>query len=180
MTEFKFFCPQCDRQIQCDTGYIGTQINYPACQKSIVVPQSSQAAAASPAPAIPKVWRNVLIAGGLVVVFVGLVIGVWFGYSKINAYQRIAKLPPGLVSFWSGDGDPNDSVGGRKGQLVNGVGFMPGKMGRAFNLKNGEGGDGGSLRRHSSYVQIQTGPARPWTWARGMVLPSSARSSQSP
>jgi hypothetical protein len=36
---------------------------------------------------------------------------------------------------------------------------MPGKVGRAFDLKNGDGGDGGYQSRRSSYLQIQTTPA---------------------
>jgi len=39
MAEFKFFCPQCGRQIKCNTGYSGMQINCPACKQVIVAPQ---------------------------------------------------------------------------------------------------------------------------------------------
>ena len=38
MAEFKFNCPQCKQYIQCDTGYIGSQINCPACRQAIIVP----------------------------------------------------------------------------------------------------------------------------------------------
>jgi len=56
MAEFKFSCPQCGQHIQCDTGYVGAQINCPACQQSIVVPQAPHSAAAPPAmPAPPPV-----------------------------------------------------------------------------------------------------------------------------
>lgn len=48
MAEFKFSCPQCGQHIQCDTGYAGSQINCPSCQKAILVPQSPQSAAAAP------------------------------------------------------------------------------------------------------------------------------------
>ena len=37
MAEFKFLCPQCRQKIQCDASYVGTRINCPACQQSIVV-----------------------------------------------------------------------------------------------------------------------------------------------
>jgi outer membrane lipoprotein-sorting protein len=54
MAEFKFSCPQCNQHIQCDTGYAGTQINCPSCQKAIVVPQAPQfTAAARPAYEAP-------------------------------------------------------------------------------------------------------------------------------
>lgn len=38
MAEFKFSCPQCRQNIQCDTSYAGSRINCPACQQSIIVP----------------------------------------------------------------------------------------------------------------------------------------------
>ena len=38
MAEFKFSCQQCRQNIQCDTSYVGSRINCPACQQSIIVP----------------------------------------------------------------------------------------------------------------------------------------------
>jgi hypothetical protein len=38
MSEFKFSCPQCKGVIQCDTSYVGSRIDCPICQKSIIVP----------------------------------------------------------------------------------------------------------------------------------------------
>jgi hypothetical protein len=43
MPEFKFPCPQCRQNIQCDSGYTGSKINCPACQQSIVVPRPPSA-----------------------------------------------------------------------------------------------------------------------------------------
>src|ERR1700734_2700945 len=50
MPEFKFSCPQCGQNIQCDTGYAGVQINCPGCQQTIIVPQP---AGLSAPPALP-------------------------------------------------------------------------------------------------------------------------------
>ena len=102
MAEFKFSCPRCGQQIQCDAGYAGTQINCPACQQSIVVPHSSQAATAPVAPAKSKALRNILITGGLAIVLAGLVIGGWFGYSKIGIFIKRGHLPSGVVVLWPG------------------------------------------------------------------------------
>jgi ribosomal protein S27E len=99
MAEFKFPCPRCGQNIQCDTGYAGTQINCPSCQQSIVVPQSSRAAAAT---AKSKAWRNILITGGLAIVLAGLVIGGWYGWSKIEVFIKRGHLPSGVVVFWPG------------------------------------------------------------------------------
>jgi len=67
MAEFKFPCPRCGQQIQCDTGYSGTQINCPACKRPIVVPQmpgSGAPAAQPPVPAQARTGRNILVIGG--------------------------------------------------------------------------------------------------------------------
>ena len=42
--------------------------------------------------------------------------------------------PPGLVDWWTADGDWNDSVGGHHGTPFNGVTFAPGKVGQAFSF----------------------------------------------
>src|SRR5512135_3220881 len=54
MADFKFSCPQCGQHIQCDTGYAGSQINCPSCQKTILVPPAPQSAAAPVASAAPR------------------------------------------------------------------------------------------------------------------------------
>jgi Domain of unknown function (DUF4190) len=48
MSDFKFNCPSCGQKIACDTGYTGTQITCPACQKTLTVPAASGGAAAAP------------------------------------------------------------------------------------------------------------------------------------
>ncbi len=42
--------------------------------------------------------------------------------------------PSGLVSWWRGEGNANDEVGGNHGILVNGVSFSPGKVGQGFHF----------------------------------------------
>jgi len=125
------------------------QIDCPVCQKSIVVPQPPRAAASAvtsaAAPRVIKKSRtlqNILLVVAAVFVLAALVIGGWYGYSKFKFH----KLPEGLVALWSGEGNANDSVGGNNGQLVGSVGFMPGKVGQAFNFNN-------------AMVQISASPA---------------------
>jgi len=59
----------------------------------------------------------------------------------VNLIQSIAvttaekhEFPPGLVAFWSGDGNTNDSVGGNNGKPVGNVAYEKGKFGQAFVL----------------------------------------------
>jgi DNA-directed RNA polymerase subunit RPC12/RpoP len=135
MTEFKFFCPQCGQQIQCDTGYAGTQINCPACQQSIVVPQMPRVVAPAGQPPVPvksRLWRNVLVIAASVVILAGLVTAGWLGYSKLIR----GHLPLHPVALWSGEGNGNDSVGGNEAMLTD-ISFEKGKVGQAFSL-NGE------------------------------------------
>ncbi|HEY3761902.1 MAG TPA: hypothetical protein VGN23_09155 [Verrucomicrobiae bacterium] len=37
-TEFKFYCPHCDQPLQCETRFGGRQIQCPACQHLIRIP----------------------------------------------------------------------------------------------------------------------------------------------
>lgn len=45
-----------------------------------------------------------------------------------------AVMPPGVISWWSGNGSANDIIGANNGTLVNGTSFAPGKVGQAFSL----------------------------------------------
>jgi hypothetical protein len=46
----------------------------------------------------------------------------------------ISTANAGLVAFYSGNGNANDSVSGQNGTLVNGAGFGPGLFGQAFRF----------------------------------------------
>ena len=130
MPEFKFPCPQCGQQIQCDTGYAGTQINCPACQQPIVVPRLAQPVAVPFAKSKSRVWRSLLITGVLAIVFAALVTAGWFGYSMFTRNH----LPPGLVGLWSGEAGGKDLAGGNKPILTD-ISFEKGKVGRAFSFE---------------------------------------------
>src|SRR6266404_464664 len=45
-----------------------------------------------------------------------------------------APVSSGLVSWWKGEGNANDSVGSNNGVLQGGTTFAPGKVGQAFNF----------------------------------------------
>jgi len=60
----------------------------------------------------------------------------------VNSIRRISVTPsghlqptrPGLLAFWSGDGNADDSVGHHNGVLVGDANFAPGLRGQAFNF----------------------------------------------
>jgi hypothetical protein len=81
---------------------------------------------------------------------------------QVSAAGMAGRTTAGLVALWSGEGNANDSVGGCNGQLVNGVGFMPGKVGQAFDLNegfnDGFGIPSGRSSRGGGYVLIPASP----------------------
>lgn len=156
MTEFKFFCPQCGQHIQCATDYAGTQINCPVCQQVIVVPAPAPAAPArslrqgtpalaagrSPIPDKSRVLRNVLFIVAAVLVLTGLVIGGWFGYSKIKMRKFLKE---GLVAYYPLNGNADDASGHDHGGHV--VGATPGndRFGKANSALSFNGVDNSSV-----------------------------------
>jgi hypothetical protein len=57
--------------------------------------------------------------------------------TEAKAFFRLVKgpkptQPPGMVAWWSGDGNALDLVGGNNGTLMNGAGFADGMVGEAF------------------------------------------------
>jgi hypothetical protein len=139
MAEFKFFCPQCGQNIQCGTGYAGTQINCPTCQKPIVAPQPPRAglAAQPPVSAKSRKWRDILFIVAAVVVLGAIVLGGWFGYAKYN----VGKAGQNLIGWWKLDDgggtvakDSSHVLNGNDGKLVGGPKWAKGKKGGALRL----------------------------------------------
>ena len=135
MNEFKFFCPRCGKQIQCDTNYCGTQINCPACQQPITVPEalnfpntSPAQTGVSPAGKLPKMARQktFLIVATIVISLV-IIAGIGF-----FIFSEFRGKPAGAVAWWRADGNARDSAGHNNGTLQGGVHFSTGIIGQAF------------------------------------------------
>jgi DNA-directed RNA polymerase subunit RPC12/RpoP len=149
MADFKFPCPRCGQQIQCDTGYSGTQINCPACQQAIVVPPVTTAggpipgaaAIRPPMPAKSRTSRNILAIAAAVVVLAGLGLGGWYGWSAI----KIHNAGRNLIGWWKLDDgggtvakDSSHSFKGNDGKLVGDPKWTKGKKGGALRLDGGQ------------------------------------------
>ncbi len=68
---------------------------------------------------------------------VGLLIGTVVGsQTRSDSWKEVPldRLRVGLVSWWPGDGNANDVIGGHDGVLRNGATFAPGAVGQAFSL----------------------------------------------
>ena len=48
LIENRFLCPHCRQKLACEDGYTGWQIQCPACQGPVIVPQRAVAVRASP------------------------------------------------------------------------------------------------------------------------------------
>ena len=65
-----------------------------------------------------------------------LAILLCFASFSIQAQSTCVAPPPGLVSWWPGDGNTNDLADDNIGTLQNGAAFATGKVGQAFSFDN--------------------------------------------
>ena len=145
MAEFKFICARCGKNIQCDTGYCGSEINCPACQQLVTVPPATNSAAsppsqpgkpsASPSPNTANA-RKFIITATIMILFAVVALAGWVFMS--NSLPRGVPRS-GLAAFWPANGSTKDIVGGDHFNLLNGACFANG----AVELKNTAGARGG-------------------------------------
>jgi hypothetical protein len=83
MPEFKFSCPSCGQNITCDTTYVGSETNCPACQRSIIVPRPASAIPSSDEPAV-TIKVSTLKKTALISLCVLFVLAVaWFAFAHL-------------------------------------------------------------------------------------------------
>jgi hypothetical protein len=95
MAEFKFSCPQCRQNIQCDTSYVGLRINCPSCQQSITVPPA-------PSSVIPhgerviqiktSALRKMAVIGFSALLVAGIVAFAVIKLTKVTVLKGDARL----------------------------------------------------------------------------------------
>lgn len=84
MAEFKFPCPQCRQKIQCDASCVGTRINCPACQQSIIVPPAPPSVA-PPGERVIQIKVSTLRRAAVIGLCVLLVAGIaWIAVAKLT------------------------------------------------------------------------------------------------
>lgn len=49
-------------------------------------------------------------------------------------FYKVVEIPPGGVALWRGEGSGDDTYALRNGALLNGISFVPGRVGRAFSF----------------------------------------------
>jgi hypothetical protein len=118
MPEFKFSCPHCGQNIQCDERWGGQEIACPACSQTLVVPQlavayASVPAAASPRPITParpparsakaKMSPQKILAWTAGAV--AFVVAMYFGLKVANNWQEGFNQKSKEVAAKAGDGE---------------------------------------------------------------------------
>ena len=96
-------------------------------------------------------WSNVQLtdAGSYSVLLSNSVGTVVSSNAVLTVYVPVCTPPPvGLVSWWRGEGNALDQVGGNNGVLENGVGFVGGRVGLAFSFNASS----------NSYVEVADSP----------------------
>ena len=87
MAEIKFACPQCKQRVACDSGYVGSQINCPSCQRSIIVPPAATAAAA-PAEDFIQIKKSTLLTAALIALGILFLAGAGWGVFLLLAGSK--------------------------------------------------------------------------------------------
>jgi hypothetical protein len=100
--------------------------------------------------------RKALIRRVGILLFASMLIGV-------VAAQTCVPQPAGLISWWTGDGDATDIVGGDDGTLQNGAAFGPGLVGQAFTF---DGADDAVSVPDSSRLDFGTGDFTVAFWVK--------------
>lgn len=92
--------------------------------------------------------------------------------------QSPAPVPPGLVSWWPGDGDADDIAGSNPGTPQSGATFATGKVDQAFSL---DGANDHVAVGNPSVLQLSTGTLEAWIKTtnsgggfRGIIVKQSA------
>ena len=67
-------------------------------------------------------------------IFPLLIFGSSLSAARTIQAQSCLPVPPGLISWWPGNGNANDIQGANNGALQNGATFAPGKVGSAFSF----------------------------------------------
>jgi RNA polymerase sigma factor (sigma-70 family) len=104
---------------------------------------SSQVAASPAQRLLSAIFQKSITAGALAAgVATAIVVGVLA--SRPNSSPTLHRTPPpGIVSWWNGDGHTRDSAGQNHGLVEGNVSYVPGIRGAAFHF---DGQDGTRLR----------------------------------
>src|SRR5215472_4928609 len=78
-----------------------------------------------------------------------------FSLTAVSVPSACTPPPPGMVSWWPGDGNANDIQGGHNGTLQGNITFVPGLVAQAFSSV-GPAPGGYALIGNPSNLQLQT------------------------
>ena len=116
-----------------------------------------------------QIYQGALSNGGAAV---GQMAGGQIGSLYANPGQTVAPVEPpsGLVAWWPANGNALDIVGGNNGTLTNGVTYVPGEVGEAFNLN---AGSAMILLANNTSLQLQNFTVEAWIKRGSTTVASS-------
>src|SRR2546430_4354621 len=87
---------------------------------------------------------------------------------SVTAVVNCITAPPGLVSWWRGEGNASDSADNNSGTIIDGLGFGTGKVNQAFSF---DGTDDGILIPASSSLNVQSFTFEAWIFPTDLSVP---------
>src|ERR1019366_5236800 len=72
-------------------------------------------------------------------ILLGTIISATIALTASADLTNCAPAPPGLVSWWPGEGNANDQVGANSGTVLGEATFAPGLVGQAFSFNGWSG-----------------------------------------
>jgi hypothetical protein len=123
------------------TSTLTLMLPYPAPAGGITVNLVSSAPGVGTVPATLAVppgatsatFQLTAVDGGLTTISASAT-GFVGAQAQFTVVAMCLSAPPGLVGWWSGEGNANDKAGTNNGVLQNGATFAAGKVGQAFSL----------------------------------------------
>jgi len=110
-------------------------------------------------------WQR-LTGSMVLLVSITAIIGVsWLSPSNQGVSARVTSVdcvqpPSNLVSWWPGDGDAEDIADSNDGALLNGAGYVSGRVGQSFSLNNA-----GEVRiPHNNNLNLQSLTIEGWIY----------------
>lgn len=111
----------------------------------------------------PRKISRVLVGGSLVILVALTVVG-------LAAAQICVESPSGLVSWWPGDGSPNDIQSSNNGGLEGGATFDVGMVGQAFKFNGANGGGSVNLGNVTAFDFTPTSSFTLDAWVKSFSL----------
>ena len=102
MSDFRFACPKCNREIQCDVACAGWQINCPCCKQIITAPPAPLTSAPAQQTVMSRKSLAALLVGlGVLFLFGFIIVTIYFSSQSIRAIRSNWTALSGKNEQWN-------------------------------------------------------------------------------